>query len=117
MNVARGDIVLADLAYSDRSGTKKRPVLVVSSDRNNQVIDDVILAAISSVTRTGAFTHVRVDPTTAEGKSTNLLHVSFIQCENLFTVDKRFIERRLGQLSAQLQNQVNGCLKAALEIP
>jgi mRNA-degrading endonuclease toxin of MazEF toxin-antitoxin module len=38
MNVRRGDVVLADLPYSDRTGSKKRPALVVQCDRNNQCL-------------------------------------------------------------------------------
>ena len=40
MNLRRGDIVLADLLYSDRSGSKKRRALVVQCDHNNQRLDD-----------------------------------------------------------------------------
>ena len=36
MNTRRGEVVLADLPYSDRSGSKKRPALVVQCDRNNK---------------------------------------------------------------------------------
>ena len=39
MNIRRGEIVLADLPYSDRTGAKKRPALVVQCDRNNQRLD------------------------------------------------------------------------------
>src|SRR4051812_11486054 len=117
MSYRRGDIVLADIRYSDQTGAKRRPVVVVSVDTNNAIIDDVILAAISTFTRSGAFTHVLVDPGTADGQSSALLHPSYIQCENLFTLDQRLILRRLGQLSAPLLQQVNDCLKAALDLP
>ena len=117
MSFGRGDILLADITYSDRSGSKRRPVLAVSADANNAVIDDIILAAISSTTRNGAFTHVFVDPGTHEGLGSGLLHPSYIQCENLFTLDQRFVVRSLGQLSAILMHQVNDCLRSALELP
>ena len=48
----RGDIVLAELPYSDGSGSKKRPALVVQCDRNNRRLDNVILAMITSSTGT-----------------------------------------------------------------
>jgi mRNA interferase MazF len=117
MSFGRGEILLADIAYSDRTGSKRRPVLVVSADANNAAIDDLILTAISSSTRNGAFTHVFVDPGTTEGHGSGLLHPSYIQCENIFTLDQRFIVRGLGQLSALLLQQVNDCMKAALELP
>lgn len=51
MNYQRGDIILADLPFSDGSGSKIRPALVVQSDRNNARLDDVILALITRTTR------------------------------------------------------------------
>lgn len=117
MSFRRGEVVLADITYSDRTGSKRRPVLVVSADANNAVIDDLIVAAISSTTRRGAFTHVFVDPTAPEGRSSGLLHPSHLHCENIFALDQKFIERSLGRLSAILLQRVNDCLKAALELP
>jgi mRNA-degrading endonuclease toxin of MazEF toxin-antitoxin module len=109
--------VLADMPDSDRTGSKPRPVLVVSTDTNNAVIDDVIRAAISSTTRQGASTHVFIDPRTPDGRGSGLLHPSYVQCENLFTLDHRLILRRLGRLSPVLSAQVDSCLKAALALP
>jgi mRNA interferase MazF len=117
MTVRRGDVVLADIAYSDRTGSKKRPVVVVSTDANNSVIDDVIVAAISTGTRPGAFTHVFIDPGVPDGQSSGLLHPSYAHCENLFTLDQRFIRRTLGSLSPTLRQRVDQCLKAALGLP
>src|SRR5581483_3342468 len=99
MNVSRGDIVMARITFSDQTGAKHRPALVVSTDRNNAVIDDVVLASVSSYTRPAAFTHVFVDPATPDGAGSGLLFPSYIQCENLFTLDKRFISRRMGHVS------------------
>jgi mRNA interferase MazF len=117
MSFQRGDVVLADLTYSDRTGVKRRPALVVSTDANNSVIDDVILASISSMTRAGAFTHVFVDPSTPDGQGSGLVYPSYIQCENLFAFDQALIVRRLGHLSATLMLQVEACLKLALALP
>ena len=84
----RGDVVLADVAYSDRQGSKVRPAVVVSTDRNNPTLDDVILVAVSRSSRRAAFTHVPIDPATADGKQSGLVHVCHIQCENIFVIDK-----------------------------
>jgi mRNA-degrading endonuclease toxin of MazEF toxin-antitoxin module len=117
MSFQRGEVVLADLPYSDRTGSKPRPVLIVSTDANNAVIDDVIVAAISTVTRAGAFTHVFVDPGTPDGQSSGLLHPSYVQCENLFTLDQQLILRPLGRLAPVLMRQVEAGLRAALGLP
>lgn len=49
MNVRRGDVVMVDWTYSDRTGSKRRPALVVQSDTCNQALDDTILALITSL--------------------------------------------------------------------
>jgi len=48
MNVQRGDIVLVDFPYSDQTGHKVRPALVVQSDVWNPRLDDTIIALITS---------------------------------------------------------------------
>lgn len=113
----RGDVVVVDIAFSDHQGSKVRPAVVVSADVNNAAIDDVILAAISRSTRVGALTHVLVDPATSDGKIAGLLHRSYIQCENLFTLDKSLVLNTTGAITPSVLNQVNAALKRALELP
>jgi mRNA-degrading endonuclease toxin of MazEF toxin-antitoxin module len=42
---------------------------------------------------------------------------SVVNCVNLLTLDKGKILRKLGSLPDALMQQVNNCLKAALELP
>ena len=63
----RGDIVLVDFPYSDRTGSKLRPALIVQGDALNHARDDTILAAISR-TRRFAATEVIIDISTPEGQ-------------------------------------------------
>ena len=74
MKVQRGDIVLVDFPYSDQTGGKILPALVVQSDMWNQRIDDTILAVItsSSQRRIGASTQHFIDVSTVEGQQTEL---------------------------------------------
>ncbi len=85
MSVRRGDIVLVDFPFSDRTGSKVRPALVVQDDRWNRTLDDTVLALITSSPRrmTGAPTQFRVDPATTEGRPSGLTVPSVVQCENL----------------------------------
>ena len=118
MKVQRGDIVLIDFPYSNHTGSKIRPALVVQSDVWNQRLDDTILALItsSSPRRTGASTQYSIDISTVEGRQTNLRFDSIVQCENLVTHDQRLILRIIGRLSDSAMQQVDACLKAALGI-
>ena len=118
MNVRRGDIVIIDFPYSDHSGSKIRPALVVQSDAWNQRIDDTILALItsSSQRRVGAPTQYFIRISTTEGQQTGLRFDSTVQCENLVTHDQKLILRVIGSLSDAAMLQIDACLKAALGI-
>src|SRR4029453_3965038 len=119
MKVRRGEVVLIDFPHSDHTGSKVRPALVVQADAWNQRLDDTMLALITSSRhrRVGAATQLVIDIATAEGQQTGLRLNSVIQSENLLTYDQGLILRILGRLSATAMEQINACLKAALDIP
>ena len=75
MNVRRGDVILVDYIFSDRTGSKVRPCLVVQNDQNNQRLDDTIIAAISSNTTRGNNepTQLVVEVATLDGRQSGLL--------------------------------------------
>ena len=68
MKVRRGEVVLVDFPYSDHTGSKVRPALVVQADALNQHLDDTILALItgSRHRRVGAATQVVIDIRTSQ---------------------------------------------------
>ena len=118
MRVNRGEIVLVDFPYSNHTGSKIRPALVVQSDVWNQRLDDTILALITSSPQrmTGAPTQYFIDTSTVEGQQTRLRFDSIVQCENLVTHDQRLILRIIGRLPDSAMQQIDACLKAALDI-
>ncbi|WP_254511017.1 type II toxin-antitoxin system PemK/MazF family toxin [Anatilimnocola floriformis] len=116
MRVARGQIVLVDFPFSDGTGSKVRPAVVVQSDSLNQRIDDTILASISRSTHRASATQILVDLATADGQATGLRQNSMIQCENLLTYDQNLIVTAIGQLPATLMTRVEAALRIALEI-
>ncbi|MEX0801466.1 MAG: type II toxin-antitoxin system PemK/MazF family toxin [Dehalococcoidia bacterium] len=93
---SRGDVVLVPFPFTDLSGQKKRPAVVVSSNTYNQSQDDLVLAQLSSqVSRP-----VPTDEYLLTGwQQANLLHPSVVR-PKLFTIDSSLIIRALGQLSA-----------------
>lgn len=113
---SRSDIVLAELPYSDRSGVKLRPALVVQNDLNNRRLHDVIVALITSTTHRALQepTQLLIDITTPDGQQAGLLHTSAIKCEHLITLHQRFIKRVIGRLPPALMRQVDDCLKISL---
>lgn len=114
----RGDVVLVDFPYSDQTGSKLRPALIVQADVLNQKLDDTILAVITSSKRrmVGSATQLVIDVSTAEGKRTGLQMDSVVQCENLVTRDQRLLRKRLGEIAPSLMSAIDDCLRAALAL-
>lgn len=111
-------MVLVDYPYSDRTGSKVRPCLVVQADRNNQRLQDTIVVMVTSRVHLASSepTQLVIDVSTPAGQQSGLLFKSAVQCENILTIDTSFIRRRLGSLPAATLRQVGDCLKAAMEI-
>jgi mRNA interferase MazF len=114
----RGDVIVVDFPFSDATGRKVRPALVVQADEWNRRLSDTILALITSSRSrfTGAATQLQIDVATPDGRTSGLRLSSVVQCENLVTVDKSFILHTIGRLSDDLMQQMDACLKAALGI-
>jgi mRNA interferase MazF len=110
----RGDVVIVDYPYSDATGRKIRPALVVQSDSKNASLDDTILALITSQVRRNLDTHVFIDIANPDGRQSGLRTSSAVQCENLYTIDQKMVLRIIGSLPAATMQRVNDCLKVAL---
>lgn len=114
----RGDVVIVDYPYSDRTGSKVRPALIIQSDIYNQRLADTIIALITSSSQrfVGSPTQLTVDITTPDGKQTGLRINSIVQCENLVTLEQSLILRVIGRFPATLLQKIDPCLRAALDI-
>jgi mRNA interferase MazF len=119
MKVRRGDVVLVDYLFSDRTGSKVRPCLVVQNDVNNQRLDDTIVAAISSNVSRAKLesTQLFISRQSPDGKPSGLLFDSAVQCENITTLDTQFVIRRIGVLPANVMRQIDDCLGFSLGMP
>ena len=90
----RGDLVLVGFVFSDESGTKLRPAVVVSSSSYNRGRQECIVAAVTSNVRRRLFgDHLIVD-----WKRTGLLFPS-LATGIVRTIKGGMIERRLGSLT------------------
>lgn len=115
MSVRRGDVVMVDWIYSNRTGSKIRPVVVVQADFLNGLIADTVLIAVTRTTRGAASTEVVIDPV-AESQS-GLRHLSIASCNNFITLDQALIRRTIGTLSPSVMQRVEAALHTALGLP
>jgi len=101
-----GDVVIVPFPFTDQSATKKRPAVIVNSERYGRERPDVILMAVTSQTRpTPTVGEVAVKHWQAGG----LLKPSVIK-PIIATVEARIVHRQLGRLHADDQTALRQVL-------
>ena len=111
----RGEVVEVNWQFSDLTGSKRRPAVVVQADYLNGLIDDTILVKIT-VSRFGIpGTEVAIDP--AVETASGLSKVCYASCKDILTRDQTLVLRTVGVLSDAALRQIEGCLKQVLGIP
>jgi mRNA-degrading endonuclease toxin of MazEF toxin-antitoxin module len=111
----RGEVVTLDWHFSDLTGSKVRPAVVVQADFLDGLVDDTILVKITSRRYGIPGTEVEIDPTveTASGLS----KLCYVSCKDILTRDQTLILRTVGVLSDAAMLQIEACLKTVLGIP
>ena len=113
----RGDIVTVLFPFSSGTGAKHRPALVLQNDVNNRRMTNVIVAAITTTKhRSGQPTQLLVEFASPVSQQSGLAHDSVVTCENLATLDKSLVRRKLGTLRDEAMKQIDSCLKVSLGI-
>lgn len=99
----RGDVVLATLPFSDLTGIKQRPAVVVSAPHPS--VDLLLLPLTSQLEQLqlGEFA-------LADWKTAGLLFPSAVK-RGLFTLDKTRINRRFGRLAMADQQGLDRALR------
>jgi mRNA interferase MazF len=91
---AFGSIVLTRFPFTDLSGDKRRPALVVSRDNDRR--SDLVVCFITSIPRTGP----DIAPLAAT-TGTGLKVPSAVRFDKLATLDRSIIVGRLGNAAAR----------------
>jgi mRNA-degrading endonuclease toxin of MazEF toxin-antitoxin module len=110
----RGQVVEVDWAYSDLSGSKVRPAVVVQADFLNGLVDDTILVKITSKRFGIPGTEVALDPTTEV--LSGLSKICYASCNNILTRDEVLVGPVIGVLSDAAMQEIEACLKKVLEL-
>ena len=96
MAYKQGEIVLVPFPYSDLSGSKRRPVLVVSNNLYNNSFLDVVVVAITSQTEKADIYSLPLESTDLE--IGQLPELSLIRVHKLFTIEQSRILKRFSVL-------------------
>ena len=118
MKCQRGDVVLVNYPFSEGTGSKVRPALVVQSDTNNRRLESTLIVQITSRIHLAGKepTPLLIEVATPAGRQSGLINDSAVACDNIYTVHQTGIIRIIGSLSEDVMSKVDDCLKAALDI-
>jgi mRNA interferase MazF len=107
-----GDVVLVPFPYTDQTGSKKRPAVVVSSAVYHRERSDVILMAVTSQARTLA--GVGEIPI-LEWQESGLLDPSILK-PILLTLERSLVLRKLGRFGYRDKKALRQSLTKILDI-
>ena len=112
--IKRGEIYLANLNDSNLIGSEQngiRPVLVIQNDVGNKYSPTIIALAITSKKKKEIPTHVLLD-----GKKYGLSKDSIILAEQVKTIDKKRLIKKIGMLDEAKMIEVKNAIKLSLNI-
>jgi len=110
----RGDVVLVAFPFTDLSGSKRRPALIVSAQNSGP---DYTLAFISSVIpATVSQYELLFSSTDSDFSQTGLKVPSLLCLDKLATLERTLIARRIGKITGQRLLAVDSTLMNALGI-
>jgi len=94
-SIEQRSVILVPFPYTDLSGSKKRPALVISSNEFNNKNDDVICCLITSNLQ---YRQHAINITSKDMENGYLEFESKIKPYRLFTVNKKLVYKILGKL-------------------
>ncbi len=115
MAYKQGEIVLVPFPYSDLSGSKRRPVLVVSNDAYNASFPDIVVVAITS--KTEKLDNYSLTLESGDLEIGQLPEPSLIRAHKLFTIEQSRILKRFSVLGAIKLHDTLALLKLLFNHP
>jgi mRNA interferase MazF len=110
----RGEIYLTALDPALGHEIKKtRPALIIQNDVSNQYSQTTIVAAITSKVNTPPYPNEAIIPPSA---ATGLEVVSTVRLDQLRTIDRQRLRKRLGRADAATMRAVDLAIQASLEL-
>ena len=96
--IEQRDLLLVPFPFSDQSGRKVRPVIVISNNDFNKDSDDIIVVGVTSNILKDKYTISLTNNNLDEGK---LFTKCSIKIENLLKLDKELIIKKIGKVNKE----------------
>ncbi len=105
------DIILVPFPFSDQSGQKIRPALIVSNDKFNSTSEDAIVCAITSNIKPSKYSIIIDKSNLEEG----ILHENCaIKAETVLKLNRSLVIKKIAKLDKPTFSKVNKVLSELL---
>ena len=91
----QGDLLLVPFPFSDQSGRKVRPVIIISNDKFNSRSEDIIVVGVTSNISRDYYSPSLRNDDLEEGK---LFTPCCIKVENILKLEKSLIIKKIGKI-------------------
>ncbi|MGB0387226.1 MAG: type II toxin-antitoxin system PemK/MazF family toxin [Ardenticatenaceae bacterium] len=113
--IKRGGVVLVRYPFTDLTGSKVRPAVVLTPNSLLPQLDDVLCLFISSsIPRDLLLTDFILVPTHPSFKKTGLKYSSILRTHKLALLHRSLVVRVLGEMDNALMDEINQRLRMAL---
>lgn len=109
--ISQREIILVPFPFSDQSGTKVRPALVLSKDEFNLNSRDIIICGITSNISKDFYSIKIESKDLEEGR----IEASMAKVENLAKIEQSLVIKKIGRLNSAKFGEVMGKLDSLFE--
>lgn len=112
-----GDVVLVSFPFTDLSGTKLRPAVIISENSVHRETSDYTLLFLSSVVIEPLSSYeLLFADTHSDFKQSGLKKNSVFKANKIATIQESLIKRKLGILGDQIRNELSEVFKRTIRI-
>ena len=110
MMYEQGEIVLIPFPYSDLTGAKQRPALIVSNRLINKSEDRICCLVTSNMSKDGVLVEEKYF------SDSRLPFKSWVKPHRLFTVHEKIIKKRICIITEDFHNKIVGKISECVEL-
>ena len=111
--IEQKDLLLVPFPFSDQSGRKVRPVIVISNNEFNNSSEDVLVIGVTSNILKDKYTINLTNNNLEEGK---LFTPCTAKIENILKLDKELIIKKMMKFGVNIYDRTKGFIAGSISI-
>ncbi len=105
------DLILLPFPFTDFSGRKVRPAIIISNDEYNRESVDILVVGVTSQGVKGEYSLALTQKDLEAG---TLIANCYIKVENLLKIDKRMCIKKIGTINKEKHKEIKESLQNLL---